>query len=298
MIDLIGAPTDAGASIRGASLGPGALRTAGLPAALQCRGMQIRDLGDLHGPHTPTPSPINGCRHLQEVLAWSQTVSAQVSSSLEDGHFPLLMGRDHSVAMGSISAVARHCKARNKRLRVVWLDAHADCNTPDTSPTGNLHGMPLACLLGFGPAPLLEMMGPVPTLKPEDVRLVGIRSVDEDEKGFVKQFRLDPVEHSAFDARDIQSALGRALGDMDDNTHLHVSLDIDILSPEMAPGVSTPVAGGPSRQQAHGCMEMIRDTGRLGSLEIVELNPVRDVRNQTAQLIVELMGVLFGKSKW
>lgn len=295
-VTLIGAPTDIGASDRGASMGPEALRVAGLQGALASRGLTVIDRGNLNGPANPWQPPVDGYRHLDEVTAWNRLVHDAVYAELELERLPVLLGGDHCLGIGSISAVARHCRERDKKLRVLWLDAHADFNTSALSPSGNIHGMPVACLCGFGPQQLIEIGGHVPAIHPSWMRQIGIRSVDAGEKRFVHEQGLEVFDMRYIDEVGVRGAMELALADMDASTHLHVSFDVDFLDPEIAPGVGTTVAGGPSYREAQLCMEMIADTGRVGSLDIVELNPALDVRNKTAVLAVDLVESLFGKS--
>jgi len=293
---LIGAPTDVGASDRGSSMGPEALRVAGIQSALERRGLKVADRGNLSGPPNPGLPPVNGYRHFDEVLFWNRQVHEAVHSELRLGHLPVLLGGDHSLSIGSVSAVARHCRAVGKNLRILWLDAHADFNTSELSPSGNIHGMPVACLCGFGPPELVRMGGASPAISPDWIRQVGIRSVDAGEKSLVHEQGLEVFDMRYIDEMGVRQAMELALADMDDNTHLHVSFDVDFLDPEIAPGVGTTVPGGPSYREAQLCMEMVADTGRLGSLDIVELNPALDIRNKTAMLAVDLVESLFGKS--
>ncbi|WP_246094625.1 arginase [Tepidimonas aquatica] len=295
-VALIGAPTDVGAGARGASMGPEALRVAGLAEALQAQGVRVLDRGNLHGPANPWQPAQDGYRHLDEVLAWNRAVHEAVHAELQQGHLPVLLGGDHCLAMGSISAVARHCRATGQTLRVLWLDAHADFNTSELTPSGNLHGMPVAVLCGFGPQALTHLGGTSPALHPSQVRQIGIRSVDPGEKRFVHAQRLEVYDMRYIDEMGMRHAMEQALAGLDANTHLHVSFDVDFLDPDIAPGVGTTVPGGPTYREAQLCMEMIADTGRLGSLDIVELNPALDERNRTARLAVDLVESLFGKS--
>jgi arginase len=293
---LIGAPTDIGASDRGASMGPEALRVAGLQSALVNRGLSVIDRGNLAGPANPWQAPRAGYRHLREVIEWNRQVHDAVYAELRDQRLPILLGGDHSLGFGSISAVARHCRESGKRLRILWLDAHADFNTSELSPSGNLHGMPVACLCGFGPRELLEIGAHVPAISPKWIRQVGIRSVDSGEKRFVHEQGLEVFDMRYIDEMGVRHTMDLALSGMDSKTHLHVSFDVDFLDPEIAPGVGTTVPGGPSYREAQLCMEMIADTGRLASLDVMELNPALDVRNKTAVLAVDLIESLFGKS--
>ena len=295
-VSLIGAPTDIGAGSRGASMGPEALRVAGLPEALQARGLQVQDRGNLAGPPNPWLPPVDGYRHLAEVVAWNRAVHEAVLAELRLARLPILLGGDHCLGIGSISAVARHCREAGRKLRVLWLDAHADFNTRVLTPSGNLHGMPVACLCGHGPQALVEIGGTVPALNPKAIRQIGIRSVDPGEKRFVHEVGLEVFDMRYIDEMGMRHAMELALATLDDKTHLHVSFDVDFLDPEIAPGVGTTVPGGPTYREAQLCMEMIADTGRLASLDVMELNPALDVRNKTAALAVDLIESLFGKS--
>jgi arginase len=293
---LIGAPTDVGASDRGASMGPEALRVAGIHAALGQRGLDVVDCGNVSGPPNPGLIKVNGYRNLSQVAAWSHEVHDAVYRELSEQRLPILLGGDHSLSIGSIAAVARHCRDMRKTLRILWLDAHADFNTRELSLTGSLHGMPVSCLCGFGPRELLQIGGASPAISPRWVRQIGIRSVDAGERRFVHEQDLDVFDMRSIDELGIRRVMELALQDMDTNTHLHVSFDVDCLDPEIAPGVGTTVAGGLSYREAQLCMEMIADSGRVGSLDIMELNPALDVRNKTAVLAVDLIESLFGKS--
>ncbi|MBS0506195.1 MAG: arginase [Proteobacteria bacterium] len=295
-LTLIGAPTDVGASVLGASMGPDALRIAGIARALQNLGLQVQDPGNLGGPGNPQAAPSGGFRHLPEVTAWNRAVFAATLAALEAGRLPLLMGGDHCLAIGSISAVAQHCRRQGKRLKVLWFDAHADANTPASSPSGNLHGMPVACLLGHGPAQLTQLAGAGPALQAQQITLVGVRSVDATEKRFVNALGIEVYDMRSIDELGMRSVMQAALADVDENTHLHLSFDMDGLDPTIAPGVGTPVRGGPSYRETQLCMEMLADSKALGSVDIMELNPALDLRNQTAELAVDLLESLFGKS--
>ncbi len=295
-VSLIGAPTDIGASTRGASMGPEALRVAGLQAMLESQGVEVLDRGNLNGPGNPGLPPVDGYRHLAEVTEWNRLVHDAVHEALTSERLPILLGGDHSLAIGSIGAVARHCRERGRRLRVLWLDAHADFNTHVLTPSGNLHGMPAACLCGFGPPELVGISGSTPAVQPGSIRQVGIRSVDEGERRFVHEVGLEVFDMRYIDEMGMRHTLEQALLDLDGDTHLHVSFDVDFLDPEIAPGVGTTVPGGPTYREAQLCMEMLADTGLLASLDVMELNPALDVRNRTAQVAVDLIGSLFGKS--
>ena len=295
-VALIGAPTDVGASVRGASMGPEALRVAGIDRALRGQGVTVADIGNLSGPGNPEATAVDGYRHLAEVSAWTRSVREATRQALSDGHVPVLLGGDHSLSVGSISAVAHHCRSRRRKLRVLWLDAHGDFNTPQLSPSGNLHGMPLACLVGLGPRELVGEIDLGPMLSAREVSLIGVRSVDSGERRLLHDQGIEVFDMRTIDEIGMRAVMEQALQGVDANTHLHVSLDVDFLDSELAPGVATAVPGGPTYREAQLCMEMIADTGCLGSVDIVELNPALDHRNRSAQLVVDLIESLFGKS--
>ena len=298
-IRLIGAPTDVGAGARGASMGPEALRVAGLVEALRGQGADVHDAGNLTGPPNPWQPPVNGFRHLPEVAAWNQAVHEAVFDALQAGQLPILLGGDHCLAIGSISAVARHCQAAGQKMRVLWFDAHADFNTAALTPSGNIHGMPVASLFGDGPPELVGIGGFAPerpALRASELRQIGIRSVDAGEKRLVHDAGIEVFDMRFIDEHGMRATMERALAGVDADTHLHVSLDVDFLDPSIAPGVATTVPGGPTYREAQLCMEMVADTGRLASLDIVEINPAYDTHNNTAELAVDLVESLFGKS--
>lgn len=295
-VSLIGVPTDIGAGRRGARLGPDALRIAGLPEALVARGIDVEDMGNLQGPENPWTKPVNGFRHLEQVVTWNKMLFNATMDALNRGRMPIMLGGDHCLGIGSIGAVAKHCKDTGKKLRVLWLDAHADFNTHEETPSGNIHGMPVACLCGIGPDELISVSGEVPAITPDMVREIGIRSVDQGEKRLVKQHNLDVYDMRYIDEVGMKQAMVEALEGVDENTHLHVSFDVDFLDPSIAPGVGTTVPGGPNYREAQLVMEMIADTGRMASLDIVELNPLLDTRNKTGKVAVDLVESLFGKS--
>lgn len=295
-LSLIGVPSDIGAGHRGAAMGPEALRVANLASRLERRGLTVIDRGNLQGPLNPWLPPEQGYRHLPEVAIWNNKVHEAFYRELEAGHMPIMLGGDHCLAIGSVSAVARHCREQGKSLRVLWLDAHTDFNTADATPTGNIHGMPVACLCGTGPHELTSIGGTTPATTPDVFRYIGIRSVDEGEKRMVRGANMQVHDMRHIDEIGMKGVMEMALAGMDENTHLHVSFDVDFLDPSIAPGVGTTVRGGPGYREAQLCMEMIADTGRMASLDIVELNPAFDKRNSTAKLAVDLVESLFGKS--
>ena len=295
-VSLIGVPTDIGAGTLGARMGPEALRVAGVAQAIARFGIDVKDCGNLQGPPNPWAAAVKGFRHLDEVVQWNRLLHDATYAELCAGRMPIMLGGDHCLAIGSISAVARHCRENGKKLRVLWFDAHADFNTATLTPSGNIHGMPVACLCGQGPQALVEIGGHVPALNPKQIRQIGIRSVDEGEKRLVHDMGIEVFDMRYIDEMGMRHTMELALATLDAHTHLHVSFDVDFLDPTIAPGVGTTVRGGPTYREAQLCMEMIADTGRLASLDVVELNPALDVRNQTAELAVDLIESLFGKS--
>lgn len=299
-VSLIGVLTDVGAGAIGARMGAEALRVAGIGEAIGRLGREVRDWGNVVGPANPNRGPVEGFRHLAEVAEWNRRVHEAVFGELQAGRMPIMLGGDHSMAIGSISAVARDCRKRGKKLRVLWLDAHADFNTAELTPTGNIHGMPVACLCGEGPRELVEIGGHVPAMSAADFRQVGIRSVDEGEKVRLHGVGVEVFDMRYIDTHGMYATMREALKGMGKgsggDTHLHVSLDVDFVDPSIAPGVGTTVRGGPTYREAQLAMEMICDCGAMGSLDVVELNPALDVRNQTAELAVRLVESLFGKS--
>ena len=232
----------------------------------------------------------------RSVQAWNQAVHEAVHRELAAGRLPIMLGGDHCLGIGSISAVARHCREHGKRLRVLWLDAHTDFNTAEVTPSGNIHGMPVACLCGHGPGGLVGIGGHTPAIAADVVRYVGIRSVDEAEKRLLRESAMTVYDMRRIDEIGMRKVMHEALAGVDQDTHLHVSFDVDFLDPVIAPGVGTTVPGGPTYREAQLCMEMIADTGRLASLDLVELNPAFDQHNATAKLVVDLVESLFGKS--
>jgi arginase len=295
-VSLIGVPTDIGAGTLGARMGPEALRVAGIAQAIAQFGFDVKDCGNLIGPANPWQTAVNGFRHLPEVVRWNQLLHEAMYHELSAGRLPIMLGGDHCLGIGSISAVAKHCREAGKKLRVLWFDAHADFNTATLTPSGNIHGMPVACLCGHGPKELVEIGGHVPAMNPKEIRQIGIRSVDEGEKRLVHEMGIEVFDMRYIDEMGMRHAMELALKGVNGDTHLHVSLDVDFLDPDIAPGVGTTVRGGPTYREAQLCMEMVADTGRLASLDVVELNPALDVRNKTAELAVDLIESLFGKS--
>ncbi len=295
-ISIIGAPTDIGAGTRGASMGPEALRVAQLQAMLESQGVEVADRGNLQGPGNPGLPPVDGYRHLPQVIAWNRAVLDACRAEFSAKRLPILIGGDHSLAIGSIAAAAQHAHESGRTLCVLWFDAHADANTNVLTPSGNIHGMPVAILLGHGPRELVGIGGQGPALLSSEIRQIGIRSVDLGEKRFVHELGFEVFDMRYIDELGMRAAMSAALVGLDRDTHLHVSFDIDFLDPDIAPGVGTTVPGGPSYREAQLCMEMVADTGLLASLDIMELNPALDMHNRSAEVAVDLVGSLFGKS--
>ena len=263
---------------------------------LESQGVEVADRGNLQGPGNPGLPPVDGYRHLPQVVAWNRAVYDACRAEFDAARLPILLGGDHCLAIGSIAAAAEHARARGRKLRVLWFDAHADTNTHVLTPSGNIHGMPVAILLGHGPKELVQIAGKAPAIQPGEIRQIGIRSVDAGEKRFVHELGFEVFDMRYIDETGMRETMNAALAGLDRDTHLHVSFDVDFLDPDIAPGVGTTVPGGPSYREAQLCMEMVADTGLLASLDVMELNPALDVHNRSAEVTVDLVGSLFGKS--
>ncbi|WP_339860908.1 arginase [Paremcibacter congregatus] len=295
-ISLIGVPSDIGASDRGACMGPEALRVAGLAEELMDLGFEVKDTGNLYGPKNPENPPENGYRHLKENVIWSKNIQEAVFSEIHDGNLPITLGGDHAMSIGSIAAIARHCADQKKKLCVIWIDAHADFNTCDTSPSGNIHGMPVAVAAGYGPKELLAIGHKVPMVDAPDIYQVGIRSVDKHEKELVVEAGVVVYDMRCIDEIGMRETMHQILKEVEEkDACLHVSFDVDSLDPTIAPGVATTIPGGLTYREAQLCMEMIHDSGRMISLDIMEINPALDKQNGTAKLAVDLTTSLFGR---
>ncbi len=291
-IAIIGAPLDLGAGRRGVDMGPSAVRVAGLGKRLAALGYEVVDLGNVpvEQPETVDNAGPSDARFLPQIAASCERLGELVEQALSDGRTPVVLGGDHSIAAGTVAGVSRSFRARGEKIGLLWLDAHADMNTPQSSPSGNVHGMPLACCVGVGPHSLVEMFGFSPKVDASRVALVGIRDVDRLERGIVRDTGV-----RAFTMRDIDERGMRAV--MDEASAIatkgaggfHLSLDMDFVDPQYAPGVGTPVRGGVTYREAHLAMEVICDSGRMVSMEVVEVNPVIDEVNRTADLAVELI---------
>ena len=294
-ITLIGAPIEEGSGRRGAAMGPTALRIAGIDTVLAELGHTVRDEGDIR------PLPIRdlanhpGANNLQAVAAFARALDEAVYDAARKGHFPIILGGDHALSMGSVSGMARHAREIDRPLFVLWLDAHADFNSPTTSPSGNMHGMPVAFFCGEAEfAPILASDRPL--VDPKRVYQVGIRSVDAREREEIAEHGVNVYDMRAIDEMGMASIMRQILDEVRAvNGLLHVSLDVDFMDPEIAPGVGTTVPGGATFREAHLIMEMLCDSGLVSSLDVVELNPFLDDRGKSARVLVELTASLFGR---
>ncbi len=296
-IAVIGAPLDLGTNRRGVDMGPSAIRVANLGPRLGSLGFQVEDWGNVavEQPERAPQGPANA-RYLPQIAQTCRRLARTVEQAAAAGQMPLVLGGDHSVAVGTVSGVAQHFRKRKARIGLIWIDAHPDMNTPQTSPSGNVHGMPLACCVGMGPRPLTHIYGYAPKVDPKNVALVGLRDVDSLEKPHVKRSGVRAFTMRDIDERGMRAVMAEAIEIAGAGTEgFHVSLDMDSVDPQEAPGVGTPVRGGLNYREAHLAMEMICDSARMVSLEVVEVNPVIDEANRTALLAVELVMSALGK---
>jgi arginase len=296
-VTLIGVPLDLGAGRRGVDMGPSALRVAGVLERLRGLGHQVEDSGDLAVKIPETQSLGDPkLKYLGEIMEVVGALRDRVDEALEAGTTPVVLGGDHSVAMGTIAGLARHFHRRKQKLGLVWFDAHADANTAETSPSGNIHGMPLAAVLGLGAPSLVNLAGFSPMVDGARAALVGIRDVDQAERANVKASGIGAFTMRDIDERGMRTVMEQAIKRATAGTAgFHVSFDVDGMDPEHAPGVGTPAPGGLSYREAHLAMVMLADTGKVVSGELVEVNPVLDLQNVTAKLGVELLTSLLGK---
>jgi arginase len=296
-IAVIGAPMDLGAGRRGVDMGPSALRVAGLNQKLGELGYQAEDLGNVvvDQPESLPAGPTHA-RYLPQIAHTCARLAEMVEGAADKGRVPLVLGGDHSAAIGTVAGVSRHFAKSGKKLGLLWIDAHADMNTPDSSPSGNVHGMPLACIIGLGPAELTGIASRVPMVDPANVAIVGLRSVDDIERLNVRGAGVHPFTMRDIDERGMRTVMQEAIHVVSSGTSgFHLSFDLDAVDPAEAPGVGTPVHGGITYREAHLAMEIVCDSGLMTSLEMVELNPVMDIANRTAILGVELMMSALGK---
>ena len=296
-IAIIGAPLDLGQDRRGVDMGPSAVRVANLNARVASLGYEVEDWGNIPVEQKEAwPEGEANAKYLAQIATACRALAQRVEDALDRGHLPLVLGGDHSVAVGTVSGVSRHFHARGGKAGLIWLDAHADMNTPETSPSGNVHGMPLASILGDGPPELTGIAGFRPILDPHNTVIVGLRDVDQLEKPHVRNSGIRAFTMRDIDERGLRSVMEEAIAIAGNSTAgIHVSLDMDFCDPVHAPGVGTPVRGGATYREAHLAMEMICDSRRMVSLEVVEVNPVIDERNRTAEFAVELVMSGLGK---
>ena len=288
---------DLGASRRGVDMGPSALRVAGLAQHIKQLGHQVEDIGNV-SVKQPEEQHYGEkkAKYLNEIMETCKGLAEIVQKTLDEGLVPVILGGDHSVALGSVGGVSAHFRKKEKRIGLLWLDAHGDMNTPDSSPSGNVHGMPLAALIGYGPPEMTEIAGFKPVVEPRNVCLVGIRDLDAKEKRIIKESGVHVFTMRDLDERGMREVMAEALRFATDETDaIAVSLDLDFVDPTDAPGVGTPVRGGVTYREAHLAMEMIADSKALVSIEAVEVNPVIDQHNRTALLGVELLCSGLGK---
>lgn len=303
-VRMIGVPMDLGAGRRGVDMGPSAVRYAGLAKRVRKLGHSFEDLGDIAVPLAERREAGTGPKYLREIVRACERLAPRVEHVLDAGQFPVVIGGDHSMALGTVTGVAAHHRKRGEKIGLLWIDAHADMNTEATSPSGNIHGMPLSALLGMGAPDLVKIGGFHPKVDPANTILMGIRSVDDNEREIVLSSGVTYYEMMKVDAMGIGGVVEEALARLTHGTAgVHVSLDVDGIDPDFAPGVGTPVPGGLSMRETHLIMEVMADSGLMTSLEVAELNPILDNANATGKLVCELicsalgqkvMGPLFG----
>ncbi len=296
VIDLIGFPIDLGAGRRGVDMGPSALRIAGITDKLSRLGYSVSDHGDLFIKTQERQTVKNSkLKYLDEILKTSSVLARRVQKSLDAGNFPLCIGGDHSMALGTIAGISSHCRQNNLKLGVIWIDAHSDMNTDETTPSGNIHGMPVAASIGLGNSALTELMGFTPKVTPENFVLIGIRSVDDRERQLIKNSGINVYTMSDVDRKGVHFIVNKVLKLLKSKVdHIHVSFDVDSVDPSVAPGVGTPVPGGLSYREAHLLMETIAECGCMSSLEVAEVNPILDSKNQTAEFTAQLVASSMG----
>jgi arginase len=296
-IRIIGVPMDLGQNRRGVDMGPSALRVAGLQSRLKQLGHQVEDIGNIAVKQAEEQHyGEKRAKYLNEIAETCRGLAEMIENTLQEGFLPLVLGGDHSLAVGSVAGVSNYFRKQSKKMGCLWLDAHADMNTPESSPSGNVHGMPLAVLIGNGAPELVELLGYKPKVEPRNVALVGVRDLDARERRLVKESGIHAFTMRDIDERGMREVMSEALRFASDDTEgIAVSLDMDFVDPEDAPGVGTPVRGGVTYRESHLAMEMIADSHAMASLEVVEINPVIDLHNKTALLGVEMILSALGK---
>jgi arginase len=297
VVRLVGVPMDLGAGRRGVDMGPSAIRIAGVGPGLRHLGFTVEDDGDVGVPAPETRDPGSpNARYLEPIYHVCNRLRLRVRRSLEHGEIPIVLGGDHSIAIGTVSGVSEYFRNRSQKVGLIWVDAHGDMNTPESSPTGNIHGMPLATLCGMGHPRLVEMGGFAPKVERKNVCLIGIRDIDEVERKIVKQSGIHAYTMRDVDERGMRAIMQECIGYATDGTAgFHVSFDLDGMDPRDVPGTGTPVKGGISWREANLLMEMVSDTGKMTSLEVTELNPILDVKNQSGEVAVDVILSAFGK---
>lgn len=297
IVHLLGVPMDLGSGRRGVDMGPSAIRIAGIADRLRELGHQVVDEGDVVIKNMEELEVRDQrARYLEEIARASTVIAGKVEQVLGQGHFPLVLGGDHSIAIGTVSGIAAFGRRQGRKTGLLWIDAHGDINTPETSPSGNIHGMPLAALLGYGAAELTSIGGEPPKVDPANVALVGIRSLDAGEKKRLKDTGVKVHTMADIDRHGVHPVMKEALARVTNGTdYVHVSFDLDAVDPAVAPGVGTPVKGGLDYREAHHIMEVLAEAGVMTSLEVVEVNPILDQGNASAIFAVELVQSAFGK---
>ncbi|HBK0565690.1 TPA: arginase [Staphylococcus pseudintermedius] len=296
IIELIGAPTTFGQKKLGVNLGPDAIRYAGVLPRLKRIGHEVIDTGNVDVPPVDIEkfmSQQEGLQNYEEILAFSKSLKEKVSDSIRQQHFPVILGGDHSLAIGSISGVAEHYD----HLGVIWYDAHGDLNVPEESPSGNMHGMPLRILAGEGDEKLVQLGGFAPKVKPENIVLIGMRDLDFGEREYIKKHQIRTYTMADIDEQGIRSVIEESIAYLKDKTDgVHLSLDVDALDPNETPGTGTKVSGGLTYRESHYALELLNQSGMITSMDIVEVNPLLDVENHTAEQAVALLGSFFGET--
>lgn len=297
VVNLIGFPMDLGADRRGVDMGPSALRIANLKGKLELLGYKVIDSGDIFIQNVERQKIVNPkLKYVNEILRTSKILAGKLEKVLEKNQFPLCLGGDHSMAIGTIAGISSFCRKHKLKLGVIWIDAHADMNTDDTSPSGNIHGMPMAAAVGLGNERLVDFYGFSPKVKAKNCALIGVRSIDQRERANIKKVGLPVFTMSDVDKLGIHRIISRILKQFRENVdHIHVSFDLDSVEPDLAPGVGTPVSGGLSYREAHLLMESIAECGCMSSLEISEVNPILDRKNRSAEFAVDLVASSMGQ---
>lgn len=296
-VSIIGFPVDLGAGRRGVDMGPSALRIAGLESKLKALGYKVEDTGDINIEIMERQKIINPkLKYLDEILKTSKKLASRIEKVLEQNKFPLCLGGDHSMALGTLAGIASYCRKNNLTLGVIWIDAHADMNTDETTPSGNIHGMPLAASMGLGHPELVDFYGFAPKLKPENCTIIAARSIDPEERINIKKLNPTVYTMSDVDKLGIHRIISRVLKQFKEKVdHIHVSFDVDSVDPNFAPGVGTPVPGGLNYREAHLLMESIAECGCMSSLGVAEVNPILDVKNNSAKFAADLIASSMGQ---